>query len=287
MRINLAAGAEKSAPISDVLKRIEDVTDNVNKTASLRGNHIFIGFPSRDERCYIGLVDSVAVMVAGFLGCGVEVTMDTFRNSSFPDIPRNYILKRFYENEGTSIDNPYTHVMQIDDDMAWKPYEAPIEMMKVGKDFIGGIGPLKRAVNDQAFAASPEHGQNPHDSIIEMINVGGAFIMLSRNCVETMVKEYDHLRHPAIDNFPMLFERWHDAKQDYGEDMMFCKRWRDIGGKVWGYTDITFEHLGHYATVGNYKQYLNQEINNPDSKHVKPIVGLDKPFEEEKKCLVH
>ena len=260
MRINHDFGGAPALPIPG------DIT-------SLKGKnyHVFIGIPSRDETCYVGLVGSMAFTVAGLVAAGVEVTLDTFRNSSFPDIPRNYILKRFWHNENNSSHKPYTHCVMVDDDMAWDPPLVILEMMTYNKPFIGGVGPLKRAPHDLAFAGSVEAGQDARAKLLKMINIGGGMIMMTREMIGKMIENYEHLRHPSLEHFPMLFERLRDKKQDVGEDMMFCKRWRDIGGEVWAYTDIDFEHLGHAATVGNYRTYMINEINNPISKHVKRV----------------
>jgi hypothetical protein len=37
----------------------------------------------------------------------------------------------------------------------------------------------------------------------------------------------------------------------YGEDIEFCRRWREIGGKIWVYPDETLSHTGPKSWIGN------------------------------------
>jgi hypothetical protein len=42
----------------------------------------------------------------------------------------------------------------------------------------------------------------------------------------------------------------------YGEDYLFCKRWKAIGGDIWTLADTTTGHVGETAYTGNYHDYL-------------------------------
>ena len=43
----------------------------------------------------------------------------------------------------------------------------------------------------------------------------------------------------------------------WGEDFTFCKRWRDIGGKVYLDALLRFQHIGRKAWSGCYAESLN------------------------------
>lgn len=209
--------------------------------------HMYIGTPSRDERCYIGYASSLAYTVAAFIAAGVEVSMNQVRNSCFVSVSRNLLLKQF-------LDSTATHILMIDDDMSWTPL-APLKMLATGKDFIGGAGPVK---HDKRFAVTKLSQEGELYTVRE---IGAAFIMLSREMVEKMVERYKHLSHPFYEGFPRLFEDQHTPTQWITEDYVFCDRWREMGGKVYCYPDITFEHLGLTAQVGNYKEHLDGQFD--------------------------
>ena len=46
-----------------------------------------------------------------------------------------------------------------------------------------------------------------------------------------------------------LFNPINEDNKNYGEDNSFCKRWRDIGGKIWVDPKMSIGHIGKY----NYK----------------------------------
>ena len=137
----------------------------------------------------------------------------------------------------------------IDDDMSWDPI-APLKMLAHQKEFIAGAGPVK---NEKRFAADliEEEGD-----LVTVRNVGGAFLLLSREMVQKMMDGYPELNHAAFDGFPRLFQDEYTSTQWKSEDTVFCDRWRQIGGEIYVYPDVYFEHLGLYAVEGNYKDYL-------------------------------
>jgi hypothetical protein len=52
-----------------------------------------------------------------------------------------------------------------------------------------------------------------------------------------------------------------DFRHWLGEDTGFCRLWHEMGGKMWIYPDITFNHYGddkYYR--GNYREFLKYQI---------------------------
>jgi hypothetical protein len=71
---------------------------------------------------------------------------------------------------------------------------------------------------------------------------------------ENVVKTVNRKIEEAYDFFGMGID---DTRGRYTtEDYMFCKRWRDIGGQLWIYPDIDFDHIGRKAYSGNLHQHL-------------------------------
>lgn len=238
-----------SKTINDQVKTIQygpRYLDNYKWVETIKkGNfHVMIGIPSRNEQCYVGFAKSLAETVAAMVASGVEVTVEQVKNSCFVAMSRNMLLKKF-------MDSKATHMLMIDDDMGWSRY-APLKMLAEGKDFIAGAGPVK---GEKRFAADMIEKEG---NLVTVREIGGAFILLSRNMVKRMVEEYKHLSHPVFDDFPHLFEDKYTKNQWIGEDYVFCERWREIGGEVYCYPDIDFEHLGNKVLTGNYKNHIEE-----------------------------
>lgn len=223
---------------------VPEETKGVRDFLLKRKPHLFIATPSRNSQCYIGYAASLAALTAACVANNVEVSMDQVRNSCFADVSRNMLLKRFLGTKAT-------HCLMIDDDMSWNPFYAPLKMLTYEKDFIGGAGPIKGA---KKFAAELIEDQG---ELVTVRELGGAFILLSREMVLKMVKGYQHLAHPIYLGFPRLFEDKYTETQWITEDYVFCDRWRQLGEEVYCYPDIYFEHLGNYAVEGSYRKYIN------------------------------
>ena len=70
-------------------------------------------------------------------------------------------------------------------------------------------------------------------------------------------------------NFYNLFECIHDpkTKQYFGEDFGFCKRWTEMGGKIFIYIMDYITHTGEYQYCGRFWDEL---------MHVKKVDDTDK-----------
>lgn len=87
-----------------------------------------------------------------------------------------------------------------------------------------------------------------------------AFVLISRACAEKMVEAYPHLAYYGDADLkcldyalfdPMLVQE-DDHQRRYSEDYAFCRRWRDIGGKVELLADVRLEHTGSHTFAGSF-----------------------------------
>ena len=111
---------------------------------------------------------------------------------------------------------------------------------------------------------------NPPLAIVEAEFLATGFMRIKRNVFERMAQAYPELKYKenvvktmnrkieeAYDFFGMGID---DTRGRYTtEDYMFCKRWRDIGGQLWIYPDIDFDHIGRKAYTGNFHEYLMRQ----------------------------
>jgi hypothetical protein len=57
-------------------------------------------------------------------------------------------------------------------------------------------------------------------------------------------------------------------KEDFGEDIYFCRRWCETGEFLWIDSDITFTHRGGKAWRGNFFEHAIQSglLIQPEQK---------------------
>jgi hypothetical protein len=107
------------------------------------------------------------------------------------------------------------------------------------------------------------------DSIVErkgFVSVryaGTGFLLISRQAINRLCEAHPELRYTTIDvqadsqtgtlNRFALFDTFIEAetRTSLSEDYSFCRRWTDLGGKIWLDTQSTLTHTGPFTFVGN------------------------------------
>jgi hypothetical protein len=89
---------------------------------------------------------------------------------------------------------------------------------------------------------------------MEVGEVGSAFTMITRECAQKIADA-----HPELQSTSITGEReWHvydpivTPQRKFGEDFAFCKRWRDIGGRVYICPDVPLKHVGAHTFEGSF-----------------------------------
>ena len=144
-------------------------------------------------------------------------------------------------------------------------------MLSSPHDVVGGVYPKKS--DELEFTACPEDGAEVDaDGFLEMMYLPTGFLKISRACIEQMVKAYKHLEYyencggTGVElKVPCLF--WLELMADsngkrrmMGEDVSFCKKWRDIGGNIYADTTIEFAHFGPKAWRAKYSEHIPRRV---------------------------
>ena len=213
----------------------------------IKGKRLFIGIPCRSNKCFIDFASSLAESVAFLISCEVEVCIEKSVNDCFVEVARNHLVNKFMKSD-------FTHLLMIDDDMSWNN-DTICHMLAEDKDFIAAAGPMKMIDDTVRFAV--KNYKASKEKVIEVDYIGGAFILLSKNCIHKLIAAYP-------DHYSKHYEGYGFFKMEVTpehlitEDFYFCKLWRDLGEKVYCYTDVTFGHLGHKEWNGNYHKLLSE-----------------------------
>jgi len=211
----------------------------------------------------------------------------TLLKSSLVTQGRNLCVAEMLNHE----DN-YTHLLFIDSDIDFNS-DTIFKMLDFDKDIIGVPYPMKTLSWDKIWKRNnsqqttlnsgddlskigftfPVKVDNPesivvNQGLIELTHAPTGCMLIKRNVLEKMIKEYPHLEifQPTIingtevkkQNMYNLFDTLHDpvTKRYFGEDFGFCQRWVDIGGKVYAYIDDYITHVGEYSYCGRFKDDL-------------------------------
>lgn len=156
----------------------------------------------------------------------------------------------------------YTHLLMIDSDQDWPPEEIAWFLL-LNRDFLAAVSCKKVYPSEFAFNLIGDDGRKCllyHEletNVAELPFVGGAFVMISRHCAEKLAESYKDLQY-EVDAGVMEYAIFDPIILDDGltrrrlsEDYAFCKRWRDIGGKVEVKMDVNLGHTGAHRFSGS------------------------------------
>lgn len=176
---------------------------------------------------------------------------------------RNMALADFY------LRKEFTDLVMLDDDLWWET-DAVLRLLSHPVDFVAGAYPKKQKRLEYVCKRVP--GAEPDVAgLVEVLRVGTGFLRLTRACVDSMIERYPELayRDTLVEGgkaWALFFNNlWPDEEDPdpeglnelWGEDFSFCKRWRDMGGKIYVDTLLRFRHFGRpTAYEGCYAEHL-------------------------------
>ena len=102
------------------------------------------------------------------------------------------------------------------------------------------------------------------DGVVEVTHAPTGCMLIKRKVFKDMIKKHPELEIHQVTmvngqeiikpNFYNLFECLHEpkTKKYYGEDFGFCKRWTEMGGKIYLYIMDFITHTGDYQFCGRF-----------------------------------
>lgn len=190
---------------------------------------------------------------------GVEWSLMARTGASI-DRSRNQLVKDFMDHPGE-----LTHLLWIDSDQGWDA-KLVLRLLMHDRDLVGVASAKK--TEDLSFAVNPLQEAAVYErGCVEVEAVGTGFLMLKRSVLVEMFKAYPELQvrsRPGVatdeldtTHYYTLFQTALDEEGRYwGEDLMFCRRWRALGGKVWVDPSADLIHVGTKEYRGAFESVL-------------------------------
>lgn len=209
---------------------------------------------------------------------------DSIRNSILP-VARNAMVADFLAGDATDL-------LFVDDDN-YTDAKTLVRVVEAPVDCIGlAIRARSEAVEwnvrwlherEHLIAVDPATGQPSDLGFLEVEKVGTGILRLSRACLERMVEHYAddwyHTLSTRSNKAVALFEFVRRDRLIYGEDIVFCEKWRAIGGTVWIDPIATTHHIGKTLFSGAIGSWLRDpnrsatEINLTGLHELEKAVG--------------
>jgi hypothetical protein len=199
---------------------------------------------------------------------------------------RNVVVLQFLSDESL------THLFWIDSDIAFASHAA-FRLLLADRDVVAGVYPIKRfnwpaeglpagttcqqfedRYTDYPFnpigqGSKPVSDYADADGFVEVAEAPTGFMVIKRHVLTQMIKKYPELNYvpdgPSGPTHPQrhLYWRFFDCMVDpdsgryLSEDYAFCRRWRDMGGKVYVDLQCKLMHLGQHLFRGDLATSLH------------------------------
>jgi hypothetical protein len=242
-----------------------------------QGVKLFVAIPCFGGKIYSECLTGLLDLQIECLKKGIPLKVLTLGNESLITRARNICSSRFLD------DSSYTHLLFIDADIGFKAKNV-LRLLEFNKEMCCGIYPRKDI--DWAEVLKLSRGSNISPEMLEAMSLGynikfpdpknvmvkdgfvetteGAtgMMLIKREVFEKMKSSYPELKY--VSDHQINLEMMHSentylffdcVKDDNGrylsEDYTFCKRWRDIDGKIFSDITMPLTHTGTYPFEGH------------------------------------
>lgn len=183
---------------------------------------------------------------------GIESELAIFSGNCHVDDSRNRLVRDFLNSDCTDL-------VFLDADVQWFPREL-VELTQYDRDVVAGIYPKKHGDDGYPLMLLPGEIWSDRDGLIEVLGVPTGFLRIKRHVLETLAakSQYYNAKNDANSAVPCIFERQiHDGER-WGGDYVFCRKWRETGGKIYIAPKMRFEHSGEHTWAGSVGPWLKQ-----------------------------
>ena len=256
------------------------------KVEDLKKKSIFVATPMYGGMCQGYYMHSCLELQALCMKMGIDVKFSFQMGESLVQRARNYLCDEFLRRTNC------THLLFIDADIRFEAKDV-IALLALDKDVSGAPYPkkaikwenvkkaiindpniepknLENYVGNFVFNLLSNTKQFDISEPVEVMELGTGYMMIKREVFEKFAKAYpessykpDHLGTQHFDGkneINAFFDCIIDpvSKRYLSEDYYFCKKWRDIGGKIWMCPWMKTKHIGTYAFTGNMTDIANK-----------------------------
>lgn len=194
---------------------------------------VYICTPTHSGTVHVPFVISVLNLVKILTLSGIEVAWEALSFSSFIQSARNQMAQKFMESD-------YTDLLFIDADVGFE-VEGVLKMLLRDVDVIG-IPVIKRQDKEE-FTINLLKDANGNriekDGMMEVASVATAILRIRRNVFENW-------------KGGRFFDAMYEGDRMLGEDVWFCRKFREQGGRIWIEPNVLCSHTGQKSWVGKF-----------------------------------
>jgi|SRR5579859_3678659 len=227
---------------------------------------IFVFVPAFGRQITTTTFETTHELMSALSAKGIHANIGSF---SWPDIEeiRNVVLSYWYDAMPD-----FTHLLFIDADVGF-PAQMVIDMLTFGEPVVGGIY-RKKTMNMEWVVSGGLDNPDYRSGFIEVEALGMGCCLIRRDAIPPMIEKFPEKIYPYIAVPDMrwdgpnrtlaFFDQMRIPEGKVSEDISFCKRYREAGGKVWATIGYTTVHEGTYPFTGCFAKYQEQKAKQAE-----------------------
>ena len=240
---------------------------------------VFLSTPCYGGICVEAYAVSILKLQVAAAQKGISLMIDTTENESLVHRARNISVARFlYKTDAD-------YFMFIDADIHFDP-ESVIRLVESGHDVSVAVYPKKCIMWDQVKMCmdngdkrNPDrlasslvmNFKSPNSQILngftEVLDGPTGFMLIKRSVIERMYEKYPDLncvndhQNRDLETYCAIFDCMIDpeSRRYLSEDYAFCRRWQQIGGKIFADCMTSLGHVGNLRFQGCLDERLKNE----------------------------
>ena len=237
---------------------------------------LFLSTPCYGGLCLEAYATSVINLQLAMIREGIQLYIDTTENESLVHRARNVSVGRFMQESDAD------YFMFVDADIHFDP-QSVVRMLRAEHDISVACYPKKYVDWNQA-ANAVKNGDDRNMAMLSsslVVNFGAknlevkngfipildgptGFMMIKRSVFERMHEHYPELwckndhQNRTFDTYCAVFDCMIDPdnKRYLSEDYAFCRRWQQMGGKIYADINTTLGHVGNLPFSGSLYERL-------------------------------
>ena len=237
---------------------------------------LFLSTPCYGGVCLEQYASSIIKLQVECLKENIQLLLDTTENESLVHRARNVSVGRFMQKTDAE------YFMFIDADVHFDA-ESVIRLLKSGHDISVACYPKKVVMWDQGAEAFKKNDErNPalvtsslvvnigagqrevKDGFIQILDGPTGFMLIKREVFSKMADHFPELfckndhQNRDFDEYHAVFDCMIDpeSKRYLSEDYAFCRRWQQMGGKIYADLKTTLGHVGTLPFSGSLNDRL-------------------------------
>jgi FkbM family methyltransferase len=212
---------------------------------------VFVFIPAFGRQITTTTFETSHELMSALAAKGISASIGSF---SWPDIEevRNVVLSWWYES------TDFTHLLFVDADMGF-PAQMVLDMLTFGEPMVGAIY-RKKCDEVEWVASGGLKAPDFRKGFIEVEGLGMGCFLIRRDAIPPLIDKFPDKIYPyiAIADFRWqgpnrtlaFFDCMRTPEGKVSEDISFCRRYREAGGKVWATTAYQTLHEGPKIFAG-------------------------------------